>query len=75
VDLVFGSEHRIRAVTVRQVNGNKPPDNLLVELRQTRLLQTQPARKVTCGIEIAVLGLLGISAVAKVGKKRGNMRI
>jgi hypothetical protein len=57
------------------VNRKKPPDNFLVELRQTRLLQAQPAREVTRGTEIAVPGLLGISAVAKVVKKCGNMRI
>jgi hypothetical protein len=53
----------------------KSPDNLIVELRQTRLLQTQPVREVTYGTEVVVLGMFGISAVAKVGKKRGNMRI
>lgn len=38
VNLMLGSEDRIRASTARQMSENKPPDNLLVEMRQTRLL-------------------------------------
>jgi hypothetical protein len=75
VDLVLGPEHRVRAATVRQVNGKKLPDNLIVEVRQESLFQTEPACEVSYGADIAVLSLPGISAVAKISKERGNMRI
>lgn len=59
---------------MRQMNSNKPLDNLLVKMRQARLLQAQPTCKVGISADMAVQRLCGISAVAKVGKKRDDMR-